>query len=295
MNVNKWIKDNCKDLNGSLVAITGASGDLGCEVCRILAALNANLLLINRNKAKTDKLIEELKEINPNISITTIIVNLENFKDLKDNMDAICSYNVDYLILNAGAYKILRCKTDIDYDNVFQINFISQYYIVRKLIEYRKVKKVIAVDSIAYNYSKLNENDIDFSNNNSCSKVYGNSKRFLMSSLYELLNNHPYTKLAIVHPGISFTNITSHYPKLIFNIIKYPMKIIFPNPRKASLSIVDGIYKDCQYYEWIGPKCFDIWGYPNKKKINKITNEESKKIYKISCDIYKEINVNNEY
>ena len=41
---------------------------------------------------------------------------------------------------------------------------------------------------------------------------------------------------------LTFTNITAHCPKLIFAIIKYPMKIIFMKPRKAALSIVAKLF-----------------------------------------------------
>ena len=219
-------------------------------------------------------------------------MDLESFTNVKKNTPFIASYDIDYLILNAGAYKIPRRITDKKFDNVFQINFVSQYYLTRKLIEYHKVKKVIAVSSIAYNYSKLNEDDIDFSKCVSCGKVYGNSKRFLTASLYEMIKDVPEVDLSIVHPGIAFTNITSHYPKWVFKLIKYPMKVIFPKPKKAALSIIKGVYDECLYYEWIGPKYFDVWGYPHKRKINKISKIESNNINQISCDIYKSININ---
>ena len=48
--------------------------------------------------------------------------------------------------------------------------------------------------------------DIDFSTRKQASKVYGNAKRYLMFSLYELFKNEDKASLAVTHPGISFTN-----------------------------------------------------------------------------------------
>ena len=44
-----------------------------------------------------------------------------------------------------------------------------------------------------------------------------------MFSLFALDDPH----IAVTHPGITQTNITAHYPKLIFAVIKNPMKLIF--------------------------------------------------------------------
>lgn len=292
MKIEKWIRENCNNLKGKCIAITGASGDLGKEVCFALASLGANLLLINRNKSKSNKLKEEILSKYGDIKIYEIILNLECFSDVKNNIDKIISYQIDVLILNAGSYKLERRISDIGYDNVYQINFVSQYYIAKKVIEkmkQRKQGKVVMVSSIAHNYSKIDANDLDFKNKKRCSKVYGNSKRFLMYSLFELFKDEKDIKLSIVHPGISYTNITSHYPKWIFTFIKYPMKMIFNKPRKASLSILRGVFEECGYHEWIGPSIFDVWGYPKKKKVTTCMKQESEYIFKEAERIYKEL------
>ena len=61
--------------------------------------------------------------------------DLENLAEVKTTCNQLKNYNIDYLILNAGAYKITRKTTDLGFDNIFQINFISQYYLVEKLIK----------------------------------------------------------------------------------------------------------------------------------------------------------------
>ena len=87
--------------------------------------------------------------------------------------------------------------------------------------------KIVVVSSVAYNYSTIDENDIDFSTRKKASKVYGNSKRFLTFALMELLQNS-HCKLSIVHPGITLTQMTNHYPKYINWLVKFGIKILFP-------------------------------------------------------------------
>ena len=151
---------------------------------------------------------------------------MDNVKSVTKELE---NMDIDIFIHNAGAYSIPRKICSSGYDNVFQINFVSPYYMIRTLLPTLRAKKgmAVAVGSIAHNYSKTDERDIDFRKRSASSKVYGNAKRFLMYSLYELFKNEKEASLSIVHPGITFTNITAHYPKLIFAVIKHPMKIIF--------------------------------------------------------------------
>jgi NAD(P)-dependent dehydrogenase (short-subunit alcohol dehydrogenase family) len=133
--------------------------------------------------------------------------------------------------------------------------------------------RIITVGSIAHNYSVIDKNDIDFSTRRKSNLVYGNSKRYLMCAMYKLSNDTG-VDISVVHPGITFTNITAHYPPLIFAVIKHPMKVIFMPARKACLSVIKGVFDTCEKYEWIGPRIFDVWGLPKKTKLKTISEDE---------------------
>ncbi len=285
------IKNYNANLIGKTVAITGATGGIGTELCRVFASLNANLILINRNLEKSNKLKAELLNINPNINIEIYKTDLEKINDVKQTAQALKNKTIDILILNAGAYKIKRKITPLGFDNLFQINFISQYFLVKKLIKNLRKSdsaKVVAVGSIAHAFSSINLADIDFSKVKSDSKTYGNAKRFLMFSLFELLKNQNIS-FAVAHPGITPTNITNNYNKAVNAIIKYPMKLIFAKPQNACVSIVEGVFNSQDYGTWVGPKHFNIWGKPKVKKIKTFSETESKRIYDIAEKIYTKI------
>ena len=145
------------------------------------------------------------------------------------------------------------------------------------------------VGSIAHNYSKTDDSDIDFATRQKASKVYGNAKRYLMFSLYELFKDEKNVTLSVTHPGITFTNITAHYPKLIFAIIKHPMKVIFMKPRKAALCIVKGAFGDTALNEWIGPRLFNVWGFPKKQVLKTCKADERERIAQNTEEIYKKM------
>jgi hypothetical protein len=146
----------------------------------------------------------------------------------------------------------------------------------------------ITLSSIAHNYSPIDENDIDFSSKKKPSLIYGNSKRFLTFSMYELFKdtgiNH-----AIVHPGVTLTNMTNHYHRSINWLVKIGIKILFPRPRKAVLSVFYGITNPCKHYEWIGPRIFNIWGTPKKTKLKTCSYNEYQKICQITNQIFNNI------
>lgn len=289
MNLEKWLKENTESLKGKTVAISGSTGGIGVELCDYLARLGANLIFLDRNEKKAAALNEGLKQKYGELKTNYIKLDLEDIDSVKNATESLKELKPDILILNAGAYSIPRHKCSTGYDNVFQINFASPYYIVKELkpILEEKNGRVVAVGSIAHNYSQTDMEDFDFRTRKRASLVYGNAKRFLMFSLLSLYDGEK--GLSIVHPGITFTNITAHYPKLIFAVIKHPMKVIFMKPKIACLSILRGVFQDCKDNQWIGPRFFDVWGRPKKKILKTCKSFERERIFLKAEQIYEDM------
>ena len=279
------LKKNTSSLSGKTVAVSGATGGIGRELCFYLASLGALLVLVNRSDTKAKALGEELILRYPDTKIEYVTADMEDISSVRRAADVLVEKGIDILFLNAGAYSIPRHKCDTGFDNVFQINFVSPYYIARRLLPSIRARggRVVAVGSIAHRYSKSDAADVDFSTRSKASLVYGNSKRYLMCALPALAEREG--EVVIAHPGITFTNITAHYPKIIFAIIKHPMKVVFMSVKKATLSILAGAFWSASGDEWIGPRLFDVWGLPKRKRF-KISDDEAKRIREAAEDIY---------
>ncbi len=291
MGIKAWLNKNTFSLRGKTVAVTGSTGGLGTELCRHLAALGASLILLNRSEERTRVQMSELSLVNPEVQSTFIPLDLEDIRSVFSATEELKARKPDVLIHNAGAYSIPRHTCQTSFDNVFQINFVSPYYMTRELLPtFRKYGgRIVTVGSIAHNYSKSDENDVDFATRGRASLVYGNAKRYLMFAVARLFSDETSATSAIVHPGITFTNITAHYPKVIFALIKHPMKIIFTRPRKASLSILKGVFDSTLLNEWIGPRVMNIWGYPRKSRLKTLTKEECEHIFATAEEIYEKL------
>ena len=291
MDMQRWLREHTASLSGKTVVITGATGGLGAAACRYVLALGGRLLLVNRSQSKTASLRVDLLRDFPRAQIDSLQADLTDMASVRGAVERLKQEPVDVLILNAGAYSIPRRTCDTGWDNVFQTNFVSHYYMVKELLPLlsQRQGRIVAVGSIAHWYSKTDPADIDFARRSAASLVYGNSKRYLMYALTELLQKYPEVRFAIAHPGISFTNITAHYPKLIFAVIKWPMKLIFMKPAKAVLGILWGIFADVPPLHWIGPRLFHVWGAPAIRPLNSADAAERQRIFDTAEELYQKL------
>lgn len=275
-----------RTLSGKTVALTGASGGLGRALCARILADGGALIVIDRNEKKQAALMDSLRTEYPNATVEGLLADMEDMQSVKALADALSQKAIDFLILNAGAYSIPRHKTALGLDNVFCINFVSPYYLSRALMPSIEARggRVIAVGSIAHNYSKSDAADEDFSTRTRASLVYGNAKRHLMAAFFAMAESG--ADIAVTHPGISFTGITAHYPKLIFALIRHPMKLIFMKPKKAALSIYEGLFTPTAAGEWIGPRLFNVWGKPKKQRVKTIGKEEQARLASYAEALY---------
>lgn len=278
---DRWFARHTHSLVGKRVAVCGATGGIGEELCRHLARLGAELWLCCRSAAKTQALIDTLCADYPDLVAQFIPLDLEDAQSVNAAAELLAQTPPHVLIHNAGAYAIPRHTTAQGVDNVFAINCLGPYVLTERLLAPMAIVggRVVCVGSIAHNYSRIDPADPDFATRTAASKVYGNAKRHLMLALYERFADVKGVTLSVVHPGITLTGITDHYPKWLYRIIKHPMKVIFMPPRRAALSVLRGVFEPTAYGEWIGPRLFNVWGLPNKKTLRTFTRDEVKIAY----------------
>lgn len=291
MDIINWIKTNCKSIEGKTICITGSTGGLATKFTDILAGLGANFIFANRDKQKSEKQKQDLINKYPNIKIKIMLVDMLDMNSVKLFICKLKQIHIDVLILNSAIYNKPRKKSRADFDNIFQVNFVSPYYIAKQMLtSLRKVKdsKVIVIGSIAYNYSKLDFEDIQKLKTSKQNIIYGNSKRMLMFSLQKLFLDQP-IDFSIVHPGVTLTKMTNHYHWSINWLTKLGIKLFFPNPEKACLCVPYSLFNSTNEGEWIGPKKHNIWGYPKVQKLPNYPQKEAEKAFDTAENIYKSL------
>ena len=186
---------------------------------------------------------------------------------------------VDIFINNAGVYNLPTQNSIDGYEMHFAVNTLGNYYLAKKIVfDLKPNAKMIFTSSIAYNFSKIDFNDIQSTHIKNKLKIYAISKRIMTFNAIHLKNQLEEHNICvnIAHPGISATQLFKKGAKFSLSKLAYPlMKVIFHNPNKASLAIIKSIFVKTSESEWIGPRgLFHIWGYP--------------KVYKLAKSMYKQ-------
>ena len=91
-----------KNINFKNVLVTGAGGSIGAELCRQIAKLKANkLILLDLNEFALYKIHDELTALNKNLKIIQLLVNTQDQEKLEIIFE---SFKVD-TVYHAAAYK----------------------------------------------------------------------------------------------------------------------------------------------------------------------------------------------
>lgn len=88
MNYTKWFENNTLSLQGKTVALTGSTGGIGNELCRHLLGLGAGLVLIDRNRRRSEELQKKLKSEFENADIRGITADLEDIDSVKKHVSS---------------------------------------------------------------------------------------------------------------------------------------------------------------------------------------------------------------
>lgn len=206
----------CSDaFNQRLVVITGATSGIGFAAAKKYASRGANLLLINRNKQKSELLCETLKnELNTNCSY--ILADFTRLSDIHLAAEKLSKLdrNIDVLIHNAGIYNTARVLTADHLEEVFQTNYLSTFilnYSLREKFRNQACGRIIFVNSEAYRFAAfgLDLDDLSWKRNRySGIKSYGSAKLAQLLSMLKLNEYFRETGVTInaMHPGNVQTN-----------------------------------------------------------------------------------------
>ena len=101
------IKMSQTELKNKYCVITGATGGIGREITKMLAAKGCNLFLISTDNEKLFQLESKIKNLS-SVKIFTFATDLSNYENLESAISKIKeSFNsVDILINSAGIFHI---------------------------------------------------------------------------------------------------------------------------------------------------------------------------------------------
>lgn len=216
-NIFAMIRNNRKDpkvcpdvFKDKLVVITGATSGIGYVTARKFASKGANLLCINRNPEKSEKLRHEI-ENEFSVKCDYRIADLSILKDIFRVSYELAQLDspIDVIIHNAGVYLTKRELTPEGLEKVFVVHYLSSFimnYLLMDKLKAQQKTRIIMVGSEGHRFAAwgLRLDDLNWEKRHySGLKSYGSAKMAQLLSMLvfdEHLKNTGVT-INTMHPG----------------------------------------------------------------------------------------------
>ncbi|HRY84582.1 MAG TPA: SDR family NAD(P)-dependent oxidoreductase [Candidatus Cloacimonadota bacterium] len=163
-NILAMLKNNLKEpkicterFQHKLVVITGATSGIGYATARKYASQGANLLCVNRNLQRSERLKAELeKEFR--ISCEFRIADLSKLSEIFRVSQELSELEqpIDVLIHNAGIYLTKRELTAEGYDKVFVVHYLASFmmnYLLMEKLKAQSRARIIMVGSEGHRFA----------------------------------------------------------------------------------------------------------------------------------------------
>lgn len=212
-----------EDFKGRLVVITGATSGIGQDAAMMYASHGAEILSINRNEEKSQKLCKKINN-RYGTECSYLIADFTSLADVHRVSKYLAELErpIDVLIHNAGVYLTEKTMTDDGLEQVFQCNYLStfimNYYLKDKFIK-QNYGRILFVSSEAYRFAVwgLNMDDLFWDRHKySGIKSYGAAKMAQLLSMIKFVECFEGTKVTMnaMHPGNVKTNSGSSNGRL---------------------------------------------------------------------------------
>lgn len=199
------------NLQGKTVLISGATNGIGKQSALELAKMGAQVVIIGRNKTKTEESLREIQSGSGNKDVHALIADLSSMAEVRRvAADFRKSYSrLDVLLNNAGAVFASRQETVDGYEMTFALNHLSYFLLTNLLLDMVKASapsRIVNVSSDAHTSAALNFDDLQNKQSYGMGgfRAYGQSKLMNIMFTYELARRLAGTGVTVnaLHPGV---------------------------------------------------------------------------------------------
>jgi len=284
--------------------VTGANSGLGFGIAVEMAKRGAHVIMACRSGISNAG--EKVKELSGSKNVEMISIDLSSIESIHKFCDVLLERNInpDITILNAGVALPKARMLPSGLEEMFMVNYFSNFILTNLLLSKGIINsssvtnpRIIFISSDSHQGSS----HIDFENFGKLNS-YGVSEGISYYSYYKLvlntlalefsrrLNKNKLTiPIHVICPGPVHSNIIKEAPWLLRKVLGAIFSIVFRSPATASKPVVYMSISEeygsttGEYLHMFNPKKMDSKVY---------IEEEEKKLWKYSLELWKKLDKN---
>ncbi len=214
-----WTPERLGDLNGKTFLITGANTGAGFQATRILLSKSASVVMLNRDVAKSEAAVAELKtEFGDEAQVSFVQMDLASLESVRKAAAEVLEKvpQIDALMCNAAIAQIATQKLTVDgFESQLGVNHYGHFLLCSLLFERLDASqgRIVVVSSEGHKMGlrAIQFEDMNWDKNYHPNKVYSQSKLAQMMFAYELQDKvkaaNKNVKVYVCHPGASNTSL----------------------------------------------------------------------------------------
>ena len=249
------------DLTGRRFLVTGASGGLGLETSRALAAKGAIVVMAARDHEKNENAAAGIRAAHPDALLESLILDLGSLKSVRAAAAEFMSRNVPLhgLILNAGIMATPLGHTVDGFEQQFGVDHLGHFLLARDLLP-RLVEsapaRVVVLSSAGHRMGDVDFDDVNFERRDyEPFLAYGAAKTCNVLHAVEIDRRYrdQGVRAFAVHPGVIHTELSRYMTEetltsLITRLSERPTAMAWKSPEQgaatsvwaATSSVLDG-------------------------------------------------------
>lgn len=228
-------------LAGKTVVITGGTGGIGLQAALALAAMDARLVLIGRDRVRGEAAREWLARIRPGLAVDVHYADLSRFDEVRRVAAALDASldRIDVLVNNAGAIFNRRETTVDGLERTFALNHMS-YFLLTELLRDKLTRsapaRIVSVASEAHRGARLDFGDLQSSTGYFGWKVYRRSKLCNILFTRELAGRLAGSGVTAncLHPGFVATAIGDNTTGLFRRGVRFLKRFFARTPEEGA-------------------------------------------------------------
>lgn len=203
-------------MQGKVALVTGATNGIGKVAATALASKGAEVVIVGRDRAKTDTVLQEIQSQSGNANVSALLGDLSRVSEVRRVAAEFRAKHdkLHVLLNNAGALFHDREVTAEGFERTFALNHLAYFVLTNELLDLLKASapaRIVSVASEAHRVPPLDFDDLQHERGYVRFKVYGRSKQANILFTRELARRLEGTGVTAncLHPGVVATSFGS--------------------------------------------------------------------------------------